>query len=72
MLAASSITFTITNCIFLDLVVTYVTQVENQLRIVHRHIVRLYEVYETPDHLYLVLENCPCGELEKASTCSDN
>ncbi|KAG5188569.1 hypothetical protein JKP88DRAFT_347858 [Tribonema minus] len=31
-------------------------EVENQLRIVHRHIVRLYEVYETPNHLYLVLE----------------
>lgn len=40
-------------------------EVENQLRIIHGNIVRLYEVFETPDHLYLVLEHCPCGELEK-------
>mmetsp|Transcript_8127 Transcript_8127/g.12324 ORF Transcript_8127/g.12324 Transcript_8127/m.12324 type:complete len:695 (-) Transcript_8127:85-2169(-) len=40
-------------------------EVENQLRIVHKHIVRLYEVYETPDFLYLVLENCSYGDLEK-------
>lgn len=31
----------------------------------HRHVVRLYEVYETPDNVYMVLENCPCGDLEK-------
>lgn len=30
-----------------------------------RHVVRLYEVYETPDNVYIVLENCPCGDLEK-------
>lgn len=30
-----------------------------------RHVVRLYEVYETPDNVLLVLENCPCGDLEK-------
>lgn len=30
-----------------------------------RHVVRLYEVYETPDKVYIVLENCPCGDLEK-------
>lgn len=26
---------------------------------------RLYEVYETPDNVFLVLENCACGDLEK-------
>lgn len=26
---------------------------------------RLYEVYETPDNVYIVLENCPSGDLEK-------
>ena len=31
----------------------------------NRHVVRLYEVYETPDYVYMVLENCPCGDLEK-------
>ena len=31
----------------------------------NRHVVRLYEVYETPDNVYMVLENCPCGDLEK-------
>ena len=31
----------------------------------NRHVVRLYEVYETPDKVYIVLENCPCGDLEK-------
>lgn len=31
----------------------------------NRHVVRLYEVYETPDNVYIVLENCPCGDLEK-------
>eukprot|EP00903_Cladosiphon_okamuranus_P019694 g18097.t2 len=40
-------------------------EIDNQLRIVHKHVVRLYEVYETPDNVYIVLENCPCGDLEK-------
>ncbi|CAN0115547.1 unnamed protein product [Ectocarpus sp. 6 AP-2014] len=40
-------------------------EIDNQLRIVHKHIVRLYEVYETPDKVFIVLENCPCGDLEK-------
>ncbi|CAM9860706.1 unnamed protein product, partial [Hapterophycus canaliculatus] len=40
-------------------------EIDNQLRIIHKHVVRLYEVYETPDNVYIVLENCPCGDLEK-------
>lgn len=30
-----------------------------------RHIVRLYEVYETQDNVFMVLENCPSGDLER-------
>lgn len=30
-----------------------------------RHVVRLYEVYETPENVYIVLEHCDCGDLEK-------
>ncbi|CAM9477051.1 unnamed protein product [Ascophyllum nodosum] len=40
-------------------------EIDNQLRIIHKHVVRLYEVYETPDQVYIVLENCDCGDLEK-------
>ncbi|CAM9589011.1 unnamed protein product [Chrysoparadoxa australica] len=41
------------------------SELENQLRIVHPHVVRLYEIYETPVFLYMVLEHCPCGDLEQ-------
>lgn len=39
-------------------------EVELHLRLVHPHIARLYEVYETPTHLYLVLEYADKGTLK--------
>lgn len=34
-------------------------------RLVNNHIIRLYEIYQSPEKLYLVLERAPCGSLEE-------
>ncbi|KAG5178424.1 kinase-like domain-containing protein, partial [Tribonema minus] len=36
----------------------------NQRRLCHRHVVRLYETYETDTELFLVLERATCGSLD--------
>ncbi len=33
-------------------------------RLSHPHIIRLFEVYETPERVYLVFELCPRGSLQ--------
>ncbi|RLN13851.1 hypothetical protein BBJ28_00023660 [Nothophytophthora sp. Chile5] len=39
-------------------------EIEIHLRLRHKHIVRLYEVYETPDFLYLVMAKATKGNLK--------
>ncbi|KAI9922636.1 hypothetical protein PsorP6_002115 [Peronosclerospora sorghi] len=39
-------------------------EIEIHLRLRHKHIVRLYEVYETPDFLYLVMAKATRGNLK--------
>lgn len=34
-------------------------------RLVNNHVIRLYEIYQSPEKLYLVLERAPCGSLEE-------
>lgn len=31
----------------------------------NNHIIRLYEIYQSPEKLYIVLERAPCGSLEE-------
>jgi serine/threonine protein kinase len=40
-------------------------EIENQQRLVDQHVIRLYEIYDTPDHIYLVLERARFGTLEE-------
>lgn len=39
-------------------------EIEIHLRLRHKHVVRLYEVYETPDFLYLVMAKATKGNLK--------
>ncbi|CAM9125004.1 unnamed protein product [Choristocarpus tenellus] len=39
-------------------------EIQIQQRMVNNHIIRLYEIYESPENLYLVQERAPCGTLE--------
>lgn len=34
-------------------------------RLVNNHVIRLYEIYQTPEQIYLVVERAPCGSLEE-------
>ncbi|CAM9711819.1 unnamed protein product, partial [Discosporangium mesarthrocarpum] len=40
-------------------------EIQIQQRLVNNHIIRLYEIYQSPEHLYLVQERAPCGSLEE-------
>jgi serine/threonine protein kinase len=40
-------------------------EVLNQRRLCNRHVIRLYETYESEKDLYLVLERAPCGNLDE-------
>lgn len=34
-------------------------------RLVNNHVIRLYEIYQSPEQIYLVVERAPCGTLEE-------
>merc|ERR1712154_179690 len=39
----------------------------------HEHIVKLYDIFETPNHLYLIIELCRGGELfDELINCTEN
>ncbi|CAN0041980.1 unnamed protein product [Ectocarpus fasciculatus] len=40
-------------------------EIEIQKRLVNNHVVRLYEIYQSPEQIYLVVERAPCGSLEE-------
>ncbi|CAM9838376.1 unnamed protein product, partial [Hapterophycus canaliculatus] len=40
-------------------------EIEIQKRLVNNHVIRLYEIYQSPEQIYLVVERAPCGSLEE-------
>ncbi len=40
-------------------------EIENMTKLNHRHVIKLYETFESDEYLYLVTERCTNGDLSK-------